>query len=157
MRFLSNCSDTLLMQRSVGVWMHRVKHEPVGDTIGPISLFSSFFACCWLCSSPCACCWLCSFFSFTILLLALNVMLRDRHAGPRLRQQPSRQAAQRPARMYVDRGIFYTGSPWSPRLGIQMGGLDPDPPALLPYAGAFRAWVPKSRGPGFGSPRVGAT
>ena len=26
-RFLSSCSDTLLMQRSVGVWMHRVKQE----------------------------------------------------------------------------------------------------------------------------------
>ena len=35
--------------------------------------------------------------------------------------------------------------PWTPRLGIQVGGLDPP---LLSYAGALRVWAPKSQGPG---------
>ena len=46
-------------------------------------------------------------------------------------------------------GPHYWGSSWE--------GLTQTRPALLPYAGALRAWVPKSRGPGgSGSPRVGA-
>ena len=31
-----------------------------------------------------------------------------------------------PARMYVDRSIFCTGSPWIPQLGIQSRGFDTD-------------------------------
>ena len=38
----------------------------------------------------------------------------------------------------VDRSIFCTGSTWSPQLGIQLGGLDPDPPcAPAPTKGLF--------------------
>ena len=39
--------------------------------------------------------------------------------------------------------------------GSSWEGLTQTRPALLPYAGALRAWVPKSRGPeGSRSPRV---
>ena len=33
-----------------------------------------------------------------------------------------------PARSYIDRSIFCMGLPWTPRLGIQPRGFDPDPP-----------------------------
>ena len=58
-------------------------------------------------------------------------MLRFRSASSS-KKKPSWQAAQRPARMYVDRSIVCTGSPWTPQLVMQMGGLDQDPPCAPP-------------------------
>ena len=58
------------------------------------------------------------------------------HPRPRssrcTRRQRSRHAAGRRARMHVDCSIFCTGSTWTPRLGIQLGGLGPDPPCASP-------------------------
>ena len=48
----------------------------------------------------------------------------------------------------VDRSIFCTRSPWTPRLGIRLGGLDPDP--LLhssPSRGLFGVWFRRAEDP----------